>query len=166
MLLALLRDLVLQYSLNIVRTEYLEQRLLLPAGLQPQWQIFLYKTRVLNSSCLNNVKSVFAFLLFNESFCAQSSDYGCQIQNYTQNIPVIAGLRTAELVVSSVAMQRRCRPLYGQHSIIHRMRTVCNLLTQCLSVSVQLVVLLIVSNYARSPMGIKGVFRKLSRSVV
>jgi len=125
---------VLQYSLNIIRTGYLKQRLLLPAGLQPLWQIFRYKTRVLNSSCLNKVKSVFTFLLFNESFCAQSSDDGCQIQNYTQNIPVIAGLRTAELAVSSIALQRRCRPLYGQHSLIHRMRTVCNLLTQCLSV--------------------------------
>jgi len=125
---------VLQYSLNIIRTGYLEQRLLLPAGLQPPWQIFCYKTRVLISSCLNNVKSVFTFLLFNESFCVQTSDDGCQIQNCTQNIPVIAGLRTAELAASSVAMQRRCRPLYGQHSIIHRTRTVGNLLTQYLSI--------------------------------
>jgi hypothetical protein len=133
-LLALVIDVLLQYILNIIRTGYLEQRLLLPAVLQPLWQIIRYKASVLNSSCLNNVKSVFTFLLFNESFCGQSSDDGCQIQNCTQNILVMAGLRTAELAASSVAMQRRCRPLYGQHFIIHRMRTVCNLLTQCLSV--------------------------------
>lgn len=105
-LFALVIDVLLHYSLNIIRTGYLEQILLLPAGLQPPWQIFLYKTKVLNSSCLNNVKSVFTFLLFNEFFCAQNSDDGCQIQNYTQIILVITGLRTAELAASAVAMQR------------------------------------------------------------
>jgi hypothetical protein len=193
-LLALVIDVLLQYSLNIIRTGYLGQRLLMPASLQPLWQIFRCKTRVLNSSCLNNVKWVFTFLLFNETFCAQSSDDGCQKQNYTQNLLVIAGLRTAGLAASSVAMQRRCRPLDGQHSIIHRMRTVCNLLTRCLPacLSVCLYVCLPVClsvclpvclpaclsvcqaclspnnlrNYTRSPVGIKGVFRKLSRTVV
>jgi len=133
-LLALVIDVLLQYSSNIFRIGHLEQRLLLPAGLETLWQIFRYKTRVLNSSCLKNMQSVFTFLLFNETFCAQSCDDGCQIQNYTQNILVIAGLRTAELTASFVAMQRRCRPLYGQNSIIHHTCTVCNLLTQCLSV--------------------------------
>ena len=54
-----------QYSSNITRTGYLEQILLPPADLQPLWQIFRYKTRVFNSSCLKNVQSVFTFLLFN-----------------------------------------------------------------------------------------------------